>query len=223
MSNRILVINPNSNEQVTEAMDRALDPFRGENCPTIDCITLREGPLGIESQSDADAAAPLVYRTVYENEENADAFVIACYSDPGLRAARELTRKPVFGIAEAGLSTAIMLGGRIGVISILENAVERHFSYARSLSLDSRIVADVPIGLSVAELADEKIVTSKMLDVGRRLHRDFGADVIVLGCAGMARYRRALEDNIGVPVIDPTQAAVAAAVSALRLKILVSR
>ena len=135
----------------------------------------------------------------------------------------ELTRKPVFGIAEAGLSTAIMLGGRIGVISILENAVERHFSYARSLSLDSRIVADVPIGLSVAELADEKIVTSKMLDVGRRLRRGFGADVIVLGCAGMARYRRALEDNIGVPVIDPTQAAVAAAVSALRLKILVSR
>ncbi|MCG8433092.1 MAG: aspartate/glutamate racemase family protein, partial [Gammaproteobacteria bacterium] len=209
MSAPILVINPNSNEEVTSAIDRALDPLRTNDTPPIDCITLKDGPFGIESQRDSDIAATCVGAAIAEHEPAAAAFVIACYSDPGIGAAREMTQKPVFGIAQAGLSTAIMLGGKIGVISILPESVQRHWAYAKSLGLQDRIAGDLPVNLKVAELADESSVLSKMMDVGRRLRDDHGADVIVLGCAGMARYRHRLEDDLELPVIDPTQAAPA--------------
>jgi len=163
------------------------------------------------------AAAPLVARVIAENLEKAEAFVIACYSDPGLRAARELSDKPVFGMAETGLATALMLGGKVGVISILPAAVERHWVYARSLGLDHAIAADLPVGLSVAELADEEATAGRMLSVGRRLCDSHGATAILLGCAGMARYREFLQTELRRVVLDPTQAAVAAAITALRL------
>lgn len=213
----ILVINPNSNEEVTRAIDRALDPLRTNDAPAIECITLEDGPHGVESQRDVDTAAVCVGTAVGERVNEAGAFVIACYSDPGLGTARELTSKPVFGIAETGLATAVMLGGRVGVVSILSHAVSRHWAYARALGLDRRIVADLPVNQKVAELADEKTVLSKMLEAGKQLRDGHGANVILLGCAGMARYRGRMEDELKVPVIDPTQAAVAAAVSALRL------
>lgn len=217
MSGRILVINPNSNEKVTEQIDRALEPLRTSDAPAIACITLKDGPYGIESQRDSDVAADCVARAIEAGDADVAAFVIACYSDPGLRAAREITRRPVFGIAETGLATAIMLGGRIGIVSILAQSVDRHWAYARSLCLQDRIVADLPVDLTVAELADEGTVGPKMRDVGHRLRNEFNANVILLGCAGMARYRRDLEDQLRIPVIDPTQAATAAAITALRL------
>lgn len=217
MSDHLLIINPNSNENVTAEIDRALEPLRTSDAPTIKCITLKDGPYGIESKHDSDVAAKLVPKTVQSNNQNADAFVIACYSDPGLRAAREVTDKPVFGIAETGLATAIMMGGRIGVISILPEAVDRHWAYTRKLSLQDRIVGDLPVNLKVAELADEDTVGSKMRDTGKRLRDDFNANVILLGCAGMARYRQDMEDVLDIPVIDPTQAATAAAIVSLRL------
>jgi Asp/Glu/hydantoin racemase len=220
---RILVINPNSNEAVTASIDRALDALRTNDAPEIACMTIAEGPHGIESQRDADAAAPHVARVVEANLERADAFVIACYSDPGLRAARELTDKPVFGMAETGLATALSLGGEVGVISILAAAVERHWVYARSLGLDHRIVADLPVDLTVAQLADEETAAERMLAVGRRLCDSHGATVILLGCAGMARYRELLQEKLHRVVIDPTQAAVAAAIASLRLGYRVAR
>ncbi len=216
MPDRILVINPNSNEEVTEAIDRALDPLRVDDAPEITCITLKDGPLGIESQHDTEIAAKLVQQTIRERESEADAFVIACYSDPGLGAAREITSKPCFGIAENGLATAITLGQHVGVISILPESVERHWAYARSLGLQDKIAGDVPVNLKVSELANEASVSEKMLETGRRLRDEHKADVIVMGCAGMARYRQRLEEDLKIPVIDPTQAATSAAISALR-------
>ena len=217
MNERILVINPNSNDEVTSAIDRALLPLRSNDAPRIDCITAKDGPYGVESQRDSDAAAIQVVRLVEENLETAAAFIIACYSDPGLAGARELTDKPVLGIAETALATAIQLGGAPGVISILDVAVDRHWRYARALGLADRIVADLAVGLPVADLADEEKTRVRMLAAGRQLRDDFGATMIILGCAGMARYRGVLEDDLGMSVIDPTQAAVAAAISALRL------
>jgi Asp/Glu/hydantoin racemase len=217
MRERILVINPNSNKAVTKAMDEALGPLRAAPDIAIECETLAEGPLGIESQRDVDAVAPLVCRKIEAEAARTAAFVIACYSDPCLGAAREATTKPVFGIAQTGLATASLLGERIGVISILPSAVNRHWAYARALRIDGRIVADIAVNSTVADLQDERKLGARMLDVARELRQRHGADVIVLGCGGMARYRAGLEAELGVCVVDPTQAAVGAAVTAVRL------
>jgi len=216
MPDRIFVINPNSNERVTAGMSAALQGFRFADGPAIDCATLREGPPGIESQALSDQVIGPLCRLIRAEEPRTGAFVIACFSDPGLHSARETTQRPVLGIAEAGVTTAMNLGQKVGVISILPNSLPRHVRYFRAMGVAGNIAGDLPIDMTVSELADERRVFARMAEVGGRLRDACGADVIVMGCAGFAQHRAALEEALGVPVVDPTQAAVGLALSVLR-------
>jgi allantoin racemase len=217
MPDRIVVINPNSTASVTRAIDEAMAPLRIRGGPEIACLTLAEGPPGVESQIDADQVILPLCRVIREQEADASGFVIACFSDPGLFSAREATAKPVLGIAECGILTALTLGHRFGVISILARSVPRHLRYIGAMGLGQRLAGDLPIGLGVAELADARTTLTRMIDVGCRLRDGRGADVLVMGCAGMARYRSDLEEAVRVPVVEPTQAAVTMALGRVRL------
>jgi allantoin racemase len=216
MSARIIVINPNSSEAVTAAIDRAVAPLRMAGGPLIECVTLAEGPPGIESQAHVEQVVQPLARLVRAREDAA-AFVIACFSDPGLQLAREATARPVLGIAECGMLTALTRGERFGIIAILPGSVPRHLRYVRQLGLAARFAGDLPIGLGVAELADEHRTIVRLSAIGSELRDHYGADVLVLGCAGMAQYRDQLQEALGVPVIDPTQAAVTMALGAVCL------
>jgi allantoin racemase len=216
MSAPIVVINPNSSEAVTAAIDRAVAPLRMAGGPEIECVTLAEGPPGIESQAHVEQVVQPTLRFVRAREDAA-AFVIACFSDPGLQVAREAANCPVFGIAECGMLCALTLGERFGIISILAGSVPRHLRYVRQLGLAARFAGDLPIGLGVAELADEGRTLVRMSAIGSELRDHYGADVLVLGCAGMAQYRQQIAHAVGLPVVDPTQAAVAMAIGAVRL------
>jgi Asp/Glu/hydantoin racemase len=130
MSDRILVINPNSTEAVTQGIDSAMEPLRMPGGPAIECVTLKEGPPGIENQAHVEQVVGPIGDMVKKRDNDCSAFVIACYSDPGLHAAREITTKPVLGIAECGILTALTLGQRFGVISILRKSIPRHLRYA---------------------------------------------------------------------------------------------
>src|SRR3954468_19062593 len=103
----ILVINPNSTEAMTRGIDDACAPLRMAGGPAIESATLKEGPPGIESQQDVDGLIPPLVSFVRKNEGKYSAFVIACYSDPGIFSVREATKKPVLGIAECGILTAL--------------------------------------------------------------------------------------------------------------------
>jgi Asp/Glu/hydantoin racemase len=213
----IVVINPNSTEAVTAAIDAAIEPLRLAGGPELVCQTLAEGPPGIESQSDADSVIAPLCRSIAAQGNRASAFVIACFSDPGLHAAREATARPVLGIAECGILTALTLGQRFGVISILKKSIPRHLRYYGAMGVGGRLAGDLPIGLGVTELGDAGTTLGRMTAVGAELRDDHGADVLVLGCAGMARYRDRLQQALGVPVVEPTQAAVTMAIGRVRL------
>jgi Asp/Glu/hydantoin racemase len=144
-----------------------------------------------------------------------DALVLACFSDPGLFAMREVLSCPVIGCAEASYYAASAMATKFGVISILSKAIPRHLRQIRQLGLDHKLAQDLPIEVNVVNLSDEATTFSRMLAVGQRLTHEFGAGAIVMGCAGMARYRTRLEDQLKVPVIDPTQAGVALALGRL--------
>lgn len=217
MSESILVINPNSTEAVTRGIDEACEPLRIPGGPLIECVTLKQGPPGIETQQHVDSVVGPLIRIVSEHERDHSAFVIACYSDPGLHAVRELTKKPVLGISECGILTALTLGQKFGVIAILRKSMARHLRYVAALGVAGRLAAELPIELGVTELSDEKKTFGRMVKVGEKLRDDHGADVVVMGCAGMARYRKPLQDALGVPVVEPTQAAVAMAIGRVRL------
>jgi Asp/Glu/hydantoin racemase len=216
MRKQILVINPNSNAAVTSAIAEALAPLELAGGPVIRCMTLAEGPPGIETQEHAESVA-IPLRRIVESDSAASAFVVACYSDPGLHVCREGTRRPVFGIAECGVLTALARGERFGVIAIRQRSIRRHMRYLRQMGLMDRLAGERPLEMSVAETASGEGTLRRMIEVGRELCEEDGADAIVMGCAGMARHRRRLEDELGVPVIDPTQAAVAMAIGVLQV------
>ena len=217
MKKHILVINPNSTVEVTNAMDAAFDPLRDLTGPSITSITNPYGPPGIESQEHADTVAIQVLDIVKEKEALADAFVIACFSDPGINSTREFTRKPVFGIAESGILSALSLGNKFGIIAILDRSIPRHIRYIRSLGLEQRLAGDIAIGIGVTGLSNETETFGRLEEVGKKLIKDKGADTLVLGCAGMAGYRTRLQESLGVAVVDPAQAAVSQAIMTLQL------
>jgi Asp/Glu/hydantoin racemase len=214
---RILVINPNSTEAVTRGIDEAVEPLRMSGGPAIDCATLKEGPPGIETQQHVDGVVAPLLKLVRQKETDYAAFVIACYSDPGLHSLREATQKPVLGISECGILTALTLGHRFGVIAILKQSIPRHLRYVGALGVTERLAGELPVGLRVTELSDETKTFGRMVEVGKTLRERHGADVVVMGCAGMARYRKPLQDEIGIPVVEPTQAAVSMAIGRVRL------
>ncbi|MBT5193607.1 MAG: Asp/Glu racemase [Rhodospirillaceae bacterium] len=217
MSQRIVVINPNSSVDVTDGIDKAMAPLRFADGPRIDCLTLAEGPPGIETQRHVDGVVGPLCEMIQREDNSADAFVVACFSDPGLHSARETTTRPVMGISESGITTALTLGERFGIIAILPAGVARHKRYIRQMGLDGRLAGDRAIGIGVTGLGAEEEVEGRMTAVGKQLIEEDGADVLIMGCAGMARYRQRLEESLGVPVIDPSQAAVADAIAAVRL------
>ena len=217
MADRIVVINPNSTQAVTDGIDRAVAPLRMSGGPAIECVTLTEGPPGIESQADVESVVQPLCRYVRSRDNDAQAFVVACFSDPGLFAVREATRRPVFGIAECGLLKALTLGERFGTIAILARSIPRHLRYVRMMGLESRFAAELPIELGIRELGDDAKTFERMEKVGSRLRDEHGAHVVVMGCAGMARFRDRLEDALGVPVVEPTLAATTMALGAVRL------
>lgn len=215
-SARILVINPNSSQAVTAAIDAVLHPLRLAGGPGITVTDLPEGPASIGSQQDADSVVmPLARRIA---ADTADAFVIACFSDPGLHTAREVAGgRPVMGIAESGILRALTLGERFGIVALSEGGVRRQRRMVRQMGLGERCAGSRSVAARAEETAGEAI-RDRLIAAARTLVERDGADVLVLGCAGMAPHRAAVERAVGCPIIEPCQQAVAAALGAVLLR-----
>ncbi|NRB29301.1 MAG: Asp/Glu racemase [Rhizobiaceae bacterium] len=213
----LIIINPNSSEQVTAGIDAAVNPLRQFGIP-LKCLTLAEGPPGIENQLQADLTiAPMI--ALAEAQTDAAGFVIACFGDPGLHALRDATELPVVGIQEAAVSTALTLGHQFGVISILPASIPRHLRSFGAMGVLDRLAGDRALGLGVAELASPDKSLAAMIATGQKLRDEDGANVLIMGCAGMAHYRTPLEQAAGLPVVEPCQAAASMALGQIALGI----
>jgi len=210
---RILAINPNSNESVTEGLRESLQEFNSS--ADIECCTLEEGPFGIETGEDIANVIPLVLQKISESPEF-DVYVIACYSDPGLAECKVMFSKPVFGMQRSAIEKAISIGDKFGVLALSEQSIERHLAYMRGLGLDGQLAGELSLDISVDEAANDAASFGKIISQGRRLIDESGADVLILGCAGMASHRKPSEKVLLVPVIEPAQAAVSIAIEALK-------
>ena len=215
----ILMLNPNSSVEVTDRIAwAARDAWQGSD-PAVEAMTLAQGPPGIVSQQHIDDVTPMVASFVRDHEDRASAFIVACFSDPGMFAARKVTSKPVIGIGEAGITEALSVGKRVGVVAISSAARQRHFDYYERLGLMAGICGERPIDLSPLESGDETLAFGRIVAAAEALRDQDGADVIVLGCAGMAQLRAKVEAAVGLPVVDPCAAAVRSAVALVRAQI----
>lgn len=209
---RILVINPNSSVACSAGIDAAVAPFRFPGGPVLDVVTVAEGPPAIYDWRDWHAVVGPVCRVI--ERDSADAYVIACASDPGVEAARGLTRRPVFGVFRSAVAAAVARTEWFGVIALVEASKARHLATLRAMGLESRLTAEVAMNASMERLLEPETARGELAAAGRELAAS-GAGAVVLGCTGMAHHRAAIEDAAGVPVIEPCQAAAAVAVAAL--------
>lgn len=214
---KVAVINPNSSVVVTAAIKRAVDACGASTQTRFDCVTMVDGPAGVVTQSDADVAAVLTARWIADHEQEASAFVIACFSDPGIAAARERTRKPVIGLGEAGMLAALAMGHRVGVIAVARPAIPRHLRYWRMLEVDHRVTGERALDVTVEQSGDPAVAFERMREVGTALRDHDHADVLLLGCAGMADLCGPLQKALGIPVVDPCAAAALLAVLRVRM------
>jgi allantoin racemase len=217
---KIAVLNPNSSAEVTRLMDEGLAPLKVSTRHEIACAELSAAPIGIETDAHVAEVVPIVVEFVEASE--ADAVVVACFSDPGVAEARKAGKR-VIGIAEAAYYAALHLGERFGVISLGPASVRRHAAHIDRLGLSSRLAGDRSVGLSVAEGHSAPGSEAAIAAVAERLIAEDGADSLILGCAGLGGRRADLERLLGRPVIDPVQAGVAAAITMLDLSYPVRR
>ena len=208
---RILVINPNCNERVTAGLRESVTVFA--DAAEIECRTLSDGPFGIESDDDIARVEPLVVASI-EAAQDFDAYVIACYSDPGLAQCRVRFDRPIFGMQQSAVERAVASGERFGVLALSDASIARHLAYIEHLGCLDRLAGELPLDISVDAAARDPATLSKVVGVGRRLIDELGARVLILGCAGMAACREPAEHTLGVPVIEPAQAAVSLAIEA---------
>jgi allantoin racemase len=209
---RILLINPNRSEACSDGIARAVAPFRVEGGPAVDVATLREGPQAIYSWRDWHAVVEPMCRLVEASD--ADVFVIACASDPGIEAVRTVTGRPVLGIFRSAVAAAVARAERFGVIALVEASKARHLLALRTMGLEQRLAGEVALNVTMEALLDPDAARAALIAAGEGLAA-MGAETIILGCTGVAHHRASLQAAVGLPVIEPAQAAAGLAVAML--------
>ena len=186
MVGRIVVVNPNSTERISREMDEGVRDLAGDLGVEIEVVTSGGGPAAVESDEDMDAAVRPMIETALKYP--ADAYVVACFSDPGIDEMRATFQAPVFGIGESAVLAAMARGRGVGVVACLDASVERHYRHWDRIGVAARIVKEEATGRGVLDLQSEEAYEN-VLEAGRRL-ADAGAEVMVQGCTGMTHHGR---------------------------------
>lgn len=216
---RILVINPNTSTAMTLAIARELEEVKRPDTQ-VDVVNPAVGPEAIENAYDESRAVPEMLKLVQRApQQGYDAVVIACFSDPGLDAARELVDIPIVGIQEASMYLAASIGPYFGVLTTLERRVPVRKRYAESLGLGGKLVATPVLNIPVAETVGSlERMRAIAMDKAREAIAD-GAEVLIMGCAGLGDWSREIQRELGVPVINPNGAGLKLAESLVDLRL----
>lgn len=218
---RIFVINPNTSESMTDHIRQELEKIRRPDTE-LTVVNPKHGPVSIESAYDEALAGPPTLELVRRaNEEGYDAIVLACFSDPALEAAKEVSDIPVIGIEEATLHVAAMLGHKFSIMTSLSRRIPTREVHVRLRGLESAFASAPAMNMPVLEMdANPAKAKARILELARKAVQEDGAEVIVLGCAGLAGYAEDIERELGAVVLDPTAVAfkVAEAIADLGLR-----
>jgi allantoin racemase len=205
----IKVINPNTTAGMTAKIGEAARRVAAPGTEIL-AVSPEGGPVSIEGHYDEAVSVIGVLEEVRKGEaEDADAYVIACFGDPGLLPAREIATGPVLGIAEAAMHAATFIATGFSVITTLKRTcvIAEHLVRSYGMEHHCRGVrgSDIPV-LAFEETGEQAIAT--IVEESRRAVAEDRCGAIVLGCAGMADLVAAVEREVGVPVIDGVAAAV---------------
>jgi allantoin racemase len=213
------VINPNSTAAMTATIGAYARAVAGPGV-TVEATNPRQGPAAIESHADAALAVPGVLEEIASGEAAGyDGYVIACFGDPGLKAARELARGPVVGIAEAAMRTAAYLGRGFSVVTTLSRTVGQARELAEEYGVARNCLGIHGCEIPVLDLETDPQARAIILRACEEALARDGSDAIVLGCAGMADLCHDLSAELGVSVVDGVAAATVAVEGLVRMRL----
>ena len=206
---KILVINPNSSKEMTQGIDVSAREYVSANTE-IHTVSSTGGPLAIECLADAEAVQDQVMDYVNQaNKGSYDAIIMACYGQSLALKAKQISKIPVYGIAEPQLYMACLLGNKFSIIGLKKDSDVVMQERLKSLGLISRCASVRTIGVSIMECVVNSESTYNALTREARLAiEEDGADVICLGCAGLASLDKPMQKELGVPVLDGVICAV---------------
>jgi allantoin racemase len=211
----ILVVNPNTSQEMTEAIDRVAQAAAG---PSANVVTIRSnnGPHTIEGALDAALATAGMLEVVADHQDPFDAVVVACFGDPGVEALRMLLRVSVVGIGAASFMHAAGLSQHFAIVTPVAGTPERYAAVTAAMGLDRQFVGTYPTPLSVADFeSDDPTVLETLVFHAEQAVKD-GADCLLFGCAGIADQVRDIEARVGVLCIASAAAGVSQAIACLR-------
>jgi allantoin racemase len=215
---RILVLNPNTTERVT---DRIAAAARAAAAPGTEIVPLT-APRGlpyIGNRAEAVIGGAIALEMLAEHQATADAAVIAAFGDPALGGARELFDMPIVGMTEAALLTACMLGRNFSIVTFSPGLTSWYRECVEWHGLERRCASIRALDAGFASLADVQDEHRALLVAlaNQTAHED-GADVIIFSGAPLSGLADAVRDEIAVPVVDPAAAALKLAEALVALR-----
>ena len=192
---KIVVINPNSSTEMTKDISQAVVNYSQGRFEAI-TLSTPGAPNFIDTFEEMSQSAPGMVELIRQYEDTADAFVLACACDPNLKLLREVSKKPVIGIGEASMYMAAMLGNSFAILQTDQYSIPNKKNLVYEYHME-RYAACV-------RLADprEKDIFQRYLIAAQKAIREDGAEVIILGCAGLCTLAEQLSQTLGVPVLD---------------------
>jgi len=208
---KLVVINGNSTPSVSQDIQHAAEVAALPGTQ-IETLTPENAPPTVQGYWDGELSAVAVCEAIASHEVSTDAFIIACFSDPGLYAARELSSKPVVGIAESAMITALQLGSQFGILTPLRKLRPILADLVHRYGLDLRCGGIQTVEMSVLQAAQQSNSTfNAFLAAGKKLIEEQHAEVLILGGAVLAGLEVRMSAALGVPVLDPVKCGVAQA------------
>lgn len=220
----IAAINPNASLSMMQQMQSACEALRLKE--KVEWHYCEKSPASIEGFSDGARAASYLLDKIQgleKKEVSPKAYIIACFDDTGLDAAREITQAPVIGIGEAAMHAATFLSQRFLVMTTLERSVNILNRNLHHYGLSNRCAGIYASGIPVLSLEQDPNSYNIVFHAAKKALSDNKADSLVLGCAGMSAWVDQLQQDLGMPVLDGVRIALAFAESLITLKLTTSK
>lgn len=220
---KLVVINGNRTSSVSQYIHNAAE-IAALPGTQIETLTPKNAPPTVQGYWDGELSAVAVCEAISSHDANADAFIIACFSDPGLFAARELSLKPVVGIAESAMITAIQLGSQFGILTPLRKLRPVLADLVHRYGFDQRCGGIQTVEMSVLQAAHQSNSTlDAFVAAGKKLIEEQHVEVLILGGAVFAGLEIRMAAELGVPVLDPVKCGVVQAQALVKLGLSSSR
>lgn len=207
---RIQLINPNTTQAFTDRLEKAAQRVAAPGTRIVASQPLRGTPA-VESHADEAWAALGVLAQVQAGEaQGSDAYVVACFGDTGVAAAREAASGPVVGMTEAALFSAALLGDTFSIITLPPRTLIHARRVLHDVGLQHRCAGLRAIEVQVEDCAedDPAVLQRLLLEEARKAVREDRCEVLVLGCAGLGEMVEPLQQELGIPVVEGVNAAV---------------